>query len=97
MSRSQLARWRGGVTSEDDLAYRIERIGPPVFAAPAAPIGTVLAKMVERTNETLIPGMPPVSPGATETRGRALWDALVASDGTDAVAESLLKLFGLAA
>jgi len=50
MSRSQLARYRDGITSEDELAWRIERLGPPVFAPPAAPIGQRLAEMVEASN-----------------------------------------------
>jgi hypothetical protein len=50
MSRSELARFKGGVTSEADLADRIERLGPPVFAAPAMPIAAQLDSMVENSN-----------------------------------------------
>lgn len=60
MTRSQLARYPGGVTSEADLAEREARLGTPIFAAPGAGVTAQLQQVAERVNN------PPPRP---ESRG----------------------------
>jgi len=97
MSRSQLARYRDGVTSESDLQSRIERLGPPVFASPVAGSTAQLASMTAATNADLMPGMPPVNPRDTAAKGQALWQGVLHDQIVDQVTLAIAKLFGLAA
>jgi len=101
MSRSQLARYRDGITSEDELAWRIERLGPPVFAPPAAPIGQQLAAMVEETNrptgsdgtpQPRLPGLSPVNPVQTERAGRDIWDAVISGRTLDEISRNVRQV-----
>jgi len=101
MSRSQLARYRDGITSEDELAWRIERLGPPVFAPPAAPIGQQLAEMVEETNrptasdgtpQPRLPGLPPINPIQTERAGRDIWDAVISGRTLDEISRNVRQV-----
>lgn len=97
MSRSQLARYKGGITSEEELAKRRERIGPPVFRSPAAPFDMQLADMVRATNEEPMPGRPAVDPVVTRQRGNDLWAMMLADDALRALDDFLTGLFGKAA
>lgn len=78
MTRSQLARWRGGITPEDELAERAARIGEPMFAPPTAPMEVQLATMVAATNQgPRIPGRPDINPRATAQAGGDAFDAVL--------------------
>lgn len=78
ITRSQLARMEGGVTSEAELAERKARIGPPVFASPAMPIDNQLATMVAASNdEDRMPGRPTVDARETARRGGDEFDAVM--------------------
>jgi SPP1 gp7 family putative phage head morphogenesis protein len=94
MSRSQLARYKGGVTSDDDLDERIARLGPPVFASPVQPIAKQLADMVAPTNANPMPGMPAIDPTATADDGTAAWDAVKAQRSFQDVINAIAGLFG---
>jgi hypothetical protein len=94
MTRSQLARYPGGITSEADLAEREKRLGPPVFASPAAPIKSQLASMVDATNAERMPGMPAVDPVAAEQAGTSAWLNVIGAEIGSSVGEALARLFG---
>lgn len=78
MTRSDLARWGDGITSEEDLARRRALIGPPVFPSPALPIREQLAAMVSATNDgPRMPGAPRVDPVRTAKEGGDAFDAVL--------------------
>jgi hypothetical protein len=92
MSRSELARYRGGITPDDELEWRKQRIGPPVFLAPGAPIGSQLAEVTERTNaRRKMPGLPPVDPVRTERAGRDIWDTVLAAKSREDLGRQLAR------
>lgn len=95
VSRSQLARLKDGVTSEDDLDERIARLGPPVFASPVTPQPRQLAAMVQGTNDSRMPGIPPIDPVETARRGQSLWQAVLSQQAFDDIGKMLADLFGL--
>lgn len=74
MTRSQLARYPGGVTSEAELEIRRARLGPPVFLAPGAGLSRQLAAAVQPANDRRIPGAMPIDPVRTAAAGRDVWD-----------------------
>lgn len=94
MTRSQLARYKGGITSEAELADREARLGEPVFVSPAYPLSTRMEAMTAATNAERIPGSPPVRADIATQAGFDAWQAVVNSGIADDVAEELLKLFG---
>lgn len=94
MTRSQLARYRGGITSEAELAEREARLGTPIFASPAAGIDAQLAAMVEKTNAQPTPGRPAVDPVQARRRGGSVWEAMLAEEGFNEIADVIAKLFG---
>lgn len=81
MTRSDLARYKGGVTTEADLERRKRLLGPPIFLAPGAPFADQLAAMVKPSNDATprIPDMPPVDPVATARAGGDAFDAVMAA------------------
>lgn len=93
MTRSALLRWKGGVTSPDDLAEREARLGTPIFRAPGAGVVQQLADMAERENSASprMPGLPTVDVGAMRSEGDRLWQAEAAQAAIDAL---LNRLFG---
>lgn len=97
MSRSQLARYRGGITSEEELADREARLGVPVFRSPALGITGQLSDMVASSNAEPMPGRPPVDPVQTAQRGVSMWDQVLADQALANFDDFLLKLFGQAA
>lgn len=94
MTRSQLARWAGGITSEDDLARRRALIGPPMFASPALPIEFQLAGMVQASNTdaSRIPGLPPVDPRAMKQKGGDAFDAVLRASSIDDIGRQLAAM-----
>lgn len=94
MTRSQLARRRGGVTSEGELASREARLGRPIFASPAAGINAQVASMAEQANADRTPGSPAMLPGVTVARGQSLWQALLTASALKGIDALLEKLFG---
>lgn len=94
MSRSQLARYKGGITTEEELEERRARLGPPVFSH-VAPIGKQLADMVEATNAERMPGMPMVDAGVTQQLGEMAWMEVLAGRSFELLDAALAKLFGL--
>lgn len=95
MTRSELARWKGGITTEGDLADRITRLGPPVFASPALPIEVQLATMVGASNAgNRIPGLPPIDPRQTAQAGGDAFDAILRASTLHDVGRQLDALFG---
>lgn len=97
MTRSQLARYKDGITSDEELADREARLGEPVFASPALPFGQQLVDAVAGTNQSLMPGMRPVDPAATYQRGQQAWNAELAAQALDQVTAAIAKLFGIGA
>lgn len=97
MSRSQLARYKGGITSEAELAEREARLGTPVFRSPALGMAGQLSDMVAASNEEPMPGRPPVDPIQTAARGVSLWEQVLADQAIANLDDFLLKLFGNAA
>jgi hypothetical protein len=94
MTRSQLARRGGAVTSEGELADREARLGVPIFASPAQGVGEQIADMAEATNEDLIPGSRVVMPGVVERNGFNLWDRIVAAEAMKLLDDFIERLFG---
>lgn len=97
MTRSQLLRWSGGITSPNDLAEREARLGVPVFAAPAAGIAPALAQMVASTNRESMPGSRVIQPAIMQQRGSAIWNAMVAEEAMKGIEDLIVRLFGQAA
>ena len=77
MTRSQLARRGGAVTSEDELASREARLGTPIFAAPGAGIMPQLGRMADQANEDRTPGSPAMIPAVMQRRGADLWASVL--------------------
>lgn len=77
MTRSQLLRWKGGITTADDLAEREARLGAPLFLAPGAGVAQQLAGMAQRENDrpNRMQGLPLVNVAEERANGRRLWDA----------------------
>lgn len=97
MTRSQLARYKGGITSEGELASREARLGTPIFASPAAGIGPQLDSIVEQTNADAMPGLPAVDPRETARRGAAIWTQILANEALKGIDDVLRRIFGEAA
>jgi hypothetical protein len=94
MTRSQLARYKDGVTSDAELEDRKRRLGAPVFLAPAAPIGGQLAAMTDRSNNPdrgRMPGLPPVDPRRTAQEGGNIWDAVLTAKHRDDIGAALAR------
>lgn len=94
MTRSQLARYRGGVTDPADLADRISRLGPPVFASPNAGIAKQLSAIVSASNDkpNPMPGRHPVDPVQTAKEGGDVWDAVMRSKSLDDIGRQLAAM-----
>jgi len=93
MTRSQLARYRGGVTSDDDLAERETRLGAPLFVPPGAGVTAQLQGMATAENDRpdRMPGLPRVNVAAERAQGLSLWD----SEAGAMLIDTLLdRLFG---
>lgn len=94
MTRSQLARRGGIVTSPGELAEREARLGTPIFASPAAGIMPQLAGMAEQANADRTPGSPAILPGVMQAQGSRLWQAIAVAEALKGVDEFLKRLFG---
>jgi hypothetical protein len=97
MTRSQLARYAGGITPEAEVRERDERLGEPIFPSPAQPIEVQLASMADATNRERMPGSAWVNPVQTQHAGFAAWDAILAGEAFEGLAELITRLFGRAA
>lgn len=97
MTRSEFARRKGGLTSEAELAERIARIGPPVFATPGAPMAAALAQIIGNSTKPKMPGFPFIDADQAARTGAALWQEILAQQSFDDVSRALADLFGLAA
>lgn len=96
MTRSQLARWPTGVTSEADLAAREERLGEPIFQAPGS-FEAQLASVAAVANEARLPGQPALDMRQARATGSRLLEAQLVAEGLDELAETLNRIFGIAA
>ena len=94
MSRSQLARKGGAVTSENDLAARENRLGTPIFASPAAGILPQLADMADRSNEDQTPGSPVLIPDVMQQQGSRLWELVAMDAALKNIDAFVRRLFG---
>jgi hypothetical protein len=94
MTRSQLARRGGGITSEGDLAEREARLGTPIFQSPAAGIYPQLASMAEENNRDSIDGSPVMVPSVVQAQGASLWQAELTALALKGVDDFLQRLFG---
>jgi len=92
LTRSQFARRKGGVTSEDDLAQRKARLGPPAFLAPGRPMVDKLAAMVAPTNAERMPGLRPINPAATAGAGVELFESDRRADIAAAIGAELDRI-----
>jgi hypothetical protein len=100
LSRSALARYRGGITTEEELEERKARLGPPLFLAPGVSIGAQLTAMTDASNRRergSMPGLRAVDPRETERKGRDVWDAVLAAQSYDDIGRQLDGLFRRAA
>lgn len=95
MTRSQLARFPGTVTSEDDLAEREARLGEPVFATPS--FGAQLAQIAASANDKRLPGQPGLDMRDVRVRGSRLLQSVLIDEGLDQLADALNRIFGRAA
>lgn len=96
MTRSQLARYRGGVTSEEELAQREARLGEPIFAPPGS-FDAQLAKIASVANDARVPGQPAFSLVGARMTGQRLLQAQLLEEGIDEIADVLNRIFGQAA
>ena len=96
MTRSQLARWPTGVTSEAEVAQIEARLGEPVFAAPGS-FDAQLAQIASVANDARLPGQKGIDLRQTRSIGAKLLEAQLIEEGVDAVAEVLNRIFGRAA
>lgn len=97
MSRSQLARRPGGLTSEAELAEREARLGVPVFASPAQGVQTQIAAAVRATNVASMPGARTIDPAVMVQAGASLWDKLTTDEALAGVTSIIERIFGRAA
>lgn len=97
MTRSQLARFKGGITSERTLADREARLGEPIFLPPPRGIEEQVASMAAATNEARTPGARSISPALIVQAGASLWDGILANESLALLDEAIAKLFGIAA
>lgn len=97
MSRSAVARFKGGMTSDGELADRIARLGPPLFMSPAAPLPAQLERAVEASNESPMPGNPPIDIGPLLNSGASLWTSILTDMAWKEVDDLLRAMFGQAA
>lgn len=74
MSRSQFARFKGGLTSPEELAERIARLGPPIFLAPGASVAAKVDEAIKGANERRIPGEAPIDREKVIRGGVAQWE-----------------------
>jgi len=96
MSRSQLLRWPGGVTGDDELREREARLGDPVFASPGS-FDAQLAQVAGIANEARIPGQPALDMTTARITGNALLQQTLLEQGLDELATVLNRIFGIAA
>lgn len=94
MTRSQLARRGGSVTSEGELASREARLGDPIFASPAAGILPQVAGTVAQSNEDRLLGSPAMIPEVVVMQGSRLWETVLTAQALAGVDVLLRKLFG---
>ncbi len=97
MTRSQLLRMPGGITSEAELAEREARLGRPIFLSPAAGIEAQLASMAEATNRESMPGARTIETGAIIAQGSSLWSNVLGEAAIRGLDDLLARLFGEAA
>lgn len=97
MTRSQLARRPGGLTSEAELAEREARLGTPIFASPAEGFEAQIAAMAGATNAASMPGARTIQPGMMVQAGANLWDALTTEEALSGVVSIIDRIFGRAA
>lgn len=96
MTRSQLARYPGGITSEAELEERIARLGEPIFASPAS-FNAQIADLAGIANENRLPGQKALDMTATRFTAERLLQAQLLEEGIDQIAELLNRIFGIAA
>lgn len=96
MTRSQLARYPGTITTAEELATREARLGEPIFAPPSS-FEAQLAKVVTSGNEVRLPGMPANDTNAVRSVGRRLLEAQLVEEGVNELADTLNRIFGQAA
>lgn len=93
MTRSQLARYPGGITGEAELAEREARLGTPIFASPGVGVFQQTAQMaqLENSQANRMPGLPLVD----VSERRALAGQLFAKDAGAAAIDTIIsRLFG---
>lgn len=96
MTRSQLARWPTGVTSEAELAVLEQRLGEPIFASPAS-FDAQLAKVASIANEERLPGQPGMNLRNVRAKGNELLNKQLIEEGINELADVLNSIFGQAA
>jgi hypothetical protein len=92
-SRSQAARM-GPVTSDAELAQRVQRLGPPWGFNPGVRPLKPVEEAAERANAERLEGAPPISPAAYRQLGQARFDILAGKALAEAVEALLAKIFG---
>ena len=93
MTRSQLLRFKGGITSDAELEDREKRLGTPVFAAPGQGVTAQLNQVAntENTRPDRMPGLPVVNVPAARAAAAQLWDAQAGAMLVDTLLD---RLFG---
>ena len=96
MTRSQLARYAGGVTSELELAEREARLGVPIFTSPGS-FGGQIAAIAGIANESRIAGQPAMSIRDARFGGERLLQSVLIDKAVDEIGDFLNRIFGQAA
>lgn len=96
MTRSQLARWNSGITSDAEVATIEARLGEQIFAPPGS-FDQQLATIAGVSTETRLPGQAGVSISDARFRGEQLLQAQLANEAVDEISDLLNRIFGQAA
>ncbi len=92
MTRSQLARYKNGITSEAELADREARLGKPIFLSPVAPFRQQIGTMTERGDDPRMPGRPRVDADDEARRGREEFERQQREDMRRKIDETLKRI-----
>jgi hypothetical protein len=93
-TRSQAARLGKTVTSEDELAARVARLGEPWGFSPGASALASIQKAAEAANADRLEGAPPIVPEAEMGRAADAWNAQLAQASAKTITALIQSFFG---
>lgn len=95
LTRSQVVRKGLSVTTEQDLAERVSRLGQPWGFNPGLRPMRPVEEAAEATNAERLEGLPPIEPMRERQLGSAVWRSLAGQALLTAAVEGLMaQLFG---